>query len=145
MNKKYIKNDIIIVNILKFRKYAIIYEEEKMKSKFYIKALLIILLAVSLITIPNISNATERTANDESTLTSAIASATDGDVINLSQDITITAPIEVSGKSITINGNGHSIIAGYTGTSGNKTILSAVSTGRYVSSDSWQSSFWLIF
>ena len=54
MNKKYIKNDIIIVNILKFRKYAIIYEEEKMKSKFYIKALLIILLAVSLITIPNI-------------------------------------------------------------------------------------------
>ena len=103
-----------------------------MKSKFYIKALLIILLAVSLITIPNISNATERTANDESTLTSAIASATDGDVINLSQDITITAPIEVSGKSITINGNGHSIIAGYTGTSGNKTILSAVSTGSVI-------------
>lgn len=33
-----------------------------MKSKFYIKVLLIILLAVSLITIPNISNATERTA-----------------------------------------------------------------------------------
>lgn len=29
MNKEYIKNDIIIVNILKFRKYAIIYEEEK--------------------------------------------------------------------------------------------------------------------
>jgi hypothetical protein len=128
MNKKHIKNDIIIVNILKFRKYTIIYEEEKMKSKFYIKALLIILLAVSLITIPNISNATERTANDESTLTSA----TDGDVINLSQDITITAPIEVSGKSITINGNGHSIIAGYTGTSGNKTILSAVSTGSVI-------------
>ena len=73
-----------------------------MKSKFYIKVLLIILLAVSLITIPNISNATERTANDEGTLTSAIASATDGDVINLSQDITITAPIEVSGKSITM-------------------------------------------
>ena len=64
-----------------------------MRSKLYLKALLIILLAVSLITIPNISNATERTANDESTLTSAIASATDGDVINLSQDITITAPI----------------------------------------------------
>ena len=64
MNKKHIKNDIIIVNILKFWKYVIIYEEEKMKSKFYIKALLIILLAVSLITIPNISNATERTAND---------------------------------------------------------------------------------
>ena len=64
MNKKHIKNDIIIVNILKFWKYAIIYEEEKMKSKFYIKVLLIILLAVSLITIPNISNATERTAND---------------------------------------------------------------------------------
>ena len=103
-----------------------------MKSKFYIKVLLIILLAVSLITIPNISNATERTANDEGTLTSAIASATDGDVINLSQDITITAPIEVSGKSITINGNGHSIIAGYTGTSGNKTILSAVSTGSVI-------------
>jgi len=60
MNKKHIKNDIIIVNILKFRKYTIIYEEEKMKSKFYIKALLIILLAVSLITIPNISNATEQ-------------------------------------------------------------------------------------
>ena len=132
MNKEYIKNDIIIVNILKFRKYAIIYEEEKMKSKFYIKALLIILLAVSLITIPNISNATERTANDESTLTSAISSAADGDVINLSQNITITAPIEVSGKSITINGNGHSIIAGYTGTSGNKTILSAVSTGSVI-------------
>ena len=103
-----------------------------MKSKFYIKALLIILLAVSFIIIPNISNATERTANDESTLSSAIASATDGDVINLSQDITITAPIEVAGKSITINGNNHSIIAGYTGTSGNKTILSAVSTGSVI-------------
>lgn len=103
-----------------------------MKRKFYIKALLIILLAVSLITIPNISNATERTANDESTLTSAITSATDGDVINLSQDITITAPIEVSGKSITINGNGHNIIAGYTGTSGNKTILTAGANGSVI-------------
>lgn len=103
-----------------------------MKNKFYFKVLLIILLAISLLIIPNISNATERTASDERSLISAISSATDGDVINLTKDITITAPIEVSGKSITINGNNHSITAGYTGTSGNKTILSTVSTGSVI-------------
>ncbi len=103
-----------------------------MKSKLNIKKILGVMLIMGLLMIPNISNATEKSVNDESTLTSAISSAVDGDVINLTQDITITAPIEVAGKSITINGNGFSIIAGYTGTSGNKTILSAVSTGSVI-------------
>lgn len=103
-----------------------------MKNKLFIKIVLLVLLAVCIINIPNISNATEKTVNDESSLTSAIADASTGDVIKLSNDITITNPIEVAGKEITIDGNNHSIIAGYSGTSGNKTILSAVSTGSVI-------------
>lgn len=103
-----------------------------MKKKFFIKIVLLVLLTICIINIPIASNAMEKSVNDESSLTNAISNAVTGDVIKLANDITITNPIEVSGKEITIDGNNHSIIAGYSGTSGNKTILSSVLTGSVI-------------
>ena len=45
----------------------------------------------------------------ESALRQAITDAVDGDVISLTSNIALTSPIEVTGKDITINGNGHTI------------------------------------
>lgn len=67
----------------------------------------VLVLAVLLV-LPNISNAAD--VETEEQLTAAINSATTGDVINLKNDITLTTVIEISGKNITINGNGNAII-----------------------------------
>ena len=51
------------------------------------------------------------TVSDEATLRSAINSAQNGDTIQLTSDIAITAPIVVANKTITLNLAGHTISA----------------------------------
>lgn len=46
---------------------------------------------------------------NEATLRDAINNATEATVINLQNDIALTSPIEMTDKTITINGNGHTI------------------------------------
>lgn len=54
-------------------------------------------------------NAATTTVSNEQDLRIAIENATNGDVIELSSNILLTSPIEITGKSITINGNGHTV------------------------------------
>lgn len=74
-----------------------------------------ILLIISLIFIPNFSCAADPEIDSQDTLVSAIESAKDNDIISLKQDITLVKPISVTGKNITINGNGHTISKADTG------------------------------
>ncbi len=54
-------------------------------------------------------------AGNETQLNTAISSAVSGDIINLTTDIVITGEKLISGKSITINGNGYTISVPVTG------------------------------
>ena len=72
-------------------------------------ALSIFLLLLAIIFIPNFSNATDSTAGSDAELRSAIENSTDNDVIKLTANISLIKPIDISGKKITINGNGFSI------------------------------------
>ena len=53
--------------------------------------------------------ATNKVVDNETDLRNAIKDASNGDVIELSKDIKLTSPIEISEKTITINGNGNTI------------------------------------
>ena len=69
-----------------------------------------IILFFGLIFISTFSNAaTTKTVNDETELRNAINEATENDVIELSTDIVLKAPIEITDKNITINGKGNAI------------------------------------
>lgn len=73
---------------------------------------IVFILVVSLLSIifnPIFSDATTYSVTDESTLTEAVSSAKDGDVITLSNSISLTKPLEIKEKIITINGNNHTI------------------------------------
>lgn len=71
--------------------------------------LFLIVLLASLIFNTHFCNAATTTINSEEELTDSINSASNGDTINLSSDIVLTKPVEITGKTITINGNGHTI------------------------------------
>lgn len=58
---------------------------------------------------------TTYTAGNETQLNTAISSAASGDVINITGNIVITGEKLISGKSLTINGNGYAISVPVTG------------------------------
>ena len=75
-----------------------------------VKVLLFIaIIAISLILIPSISKATDQTVGTFDELVNAINNAQENDTITLTANIDVTAPITISGKTITINGAGFSI------------------------------------
>ncbi len=78
-------------------------------KKFNQIALSIFILLLAIIFVPNFSNATTSTVSSDEELRSAIEKAVDDDVIKLTTDIALIKPIEITGKRITINGNGFSI------------------------------------
>lgn len=70
----------------------------------------IIVLFISFLFIANFANAaTTTTVGTEEELINAINNSSDGDVIELSTNITLTKPIEISNKNLTINGKGNVI------------------------------------
>ncbi len=71
--------------------------------------LLSITIAFCLVLTSGVCNAATRTVGTEQDLREAINDSVSGDVIELSNDIALTSPIEITGKSITIIGNGHTI------------------------------------
>lgn len=75
------------------------------------KKIILFLVAIALCLV--LSNgfclAATRTVGTEQDLISAINDSVNGDVIELSNDIALTKPIEITGKSITILGNGHTV------------------------------------
>ena len=80
----------------------------KMKNSKKIFLSLLVLL-MSLIFIPSFAKAKTTDVTDQESLISAIEDAEDGDIIRLSTDIKLTRPVSVTGKTITIDGNGGSI------------------------------------
>ena len=68
-----------------------------------------LVLSIVIIFTPYFSNATNIQVNDQTSLDSAIENADDGDVIELTDNISLTHPISITGKNITINGNAHTI------------------------------------
>lgn len=67
-------------------------------------------LFLSLLLIPNfISAETTYTVDNATDLEAKVSEAETGDIISLSENIALINPIEVTGKSITINGNGYTI------------------------------------
>ena len=93
-----------------------------------------IILFFGLIFISTFSNAaTTKTVNDETELRNAIEEAVENDVIELSKDIVLKAPIEITGKNITINGKGNAITreeTNWTPSGNNGTLISVGSKAR---------------
>ena len=71
--------------------------------------LFFVLLAVALILIPNLSNAESASVGSEEDLLEAIENADNGDVITLTNSISLSAPIGLNNINITINGAGNTI------------------------------------
>ncbi len=78
-----------------------------MKKIIKISMLLIVLL-MALILNPNFSKASTAVTSEEE-LKNAIENASDDEVIELSTDIKLSRPIGITGKKLTINGNGHTV------------------------------------
>lgn len=78
-----------------------------MRNTLKITLFFVVLVAVLLL-VPSMVNAADVATGDE--LVSAVNNATDNEVINLTTDVTLTTAVEVVNKTITINGNGFSII-----------------------------------
>lgn len=71
--------------------------------------LLLIVLSMTLIFTPHFSFAENAEVNSQDTLVEAIQNAENGDTISLTEDIVLISPVTMTDKTITINGNGHSI------------------------------------
>lgn len=73
----------------------------------------IILISIAILTCIGIgttlSKAATETVSNEQDLRTAISNASNGDTIELANDITLIAPIEITGKTLTIIGNGHTV------------------------------------
>jgi len=73
----------------------------------------IILITIALFTFvglgSTLTKAATVTGNNEQDLITAVKDASSGDTIELSSDITLTKPLEVTGKTLTIVGNGHTV------------------------------------
>lgn len=100
-------------------------------------ALFFAILIAALLIVPNICSAAEINVTSEESLFEAINNANTGDVINITEDVILTKAIEVSGKTITINGNGNTITADSDMESGNssssnKSMITSMSNGAEV-------------
>lgn len=94
--------------------------------------LFLIVLLASLIFNTHFCNAATTTVSSEEELINSINSASNGDTINLSSDIVVTKPVEITGKTITINGNGHTITrndTNWTPNGNNGTLITAGLSG----------------
>lgn len=92
--------------------------------------LLSLLLLFALIIIPVCSNATDISVGDETALGNAINSETAYDIISLSSNIELKSPIDIAGKNITIDGNGHIISANKTEWKGNGANSTLITAGK---------------
>ena len=105
-----------------------------------VKILFFALLVVAvLLIVPTVCNAAEINvpSDDTATLYDAVAKAANGDTINITEDITLTKAVEVSGKSITINGNDNTITADSAmenadSSPSNKTMITAMNEGAKI-------------
>lgn len=107
-----------------------------MKNSIKLTILFILMLGILLI-IPNKSNAAALTANDEESLNNVISSASNGDTIEIENNITITKPIVIQ-KELIIDGNGFTLTGAdsWTSTSGNQTMITAqLSEGKLTLKD----------
>lgn len=68
-------------------------------------------LVLAFIMIPNMSNAAETHVTAADNLYEVVKNAADGDIIYLDESVELSKAIEVSGKTITINGQGNTITA----------------------------------
>ncbi len=78
----------------------------------YIKKIILFLaiLFASLIITTSVSNATTiRTATNDETLRTALDAAVSGDVVEITENISLKKPIGITDKNITIDAKGHSI------------------------------------
>lgn len=98
--------------------------------------LFIAIIALSLMLVPSICNATDATAGTSEELVNAINNAQTGDTITLTDNITLETPITISGKDITINGDSYKI----TGTgdkqtdpgTGNKSLFTVMTNSKVI-------------
>ena len=102
--------------------------------KSFKKIFVSLLILLSLILIPNFSNAeTTHEVNNQDSLVSAIEEAENGDIIKLTENIQLTSPVGITdGKKITIDGNGKSISKaseGWVSDGPNGSLLTAGGTG----------------
>ncbi|MBW7893397.1 MAG: hypothetical protein H3C48_20755, partial [Chitinophagaceae bacterium] len=74
-----------------------------------------ILSGILLLSFFSLTAQTTFNAGNETQLNTAISSAVNGDIINFTGDIVITSTKSITGKSITINGNGYTISVPVTG------------------------------
>lgn len=107
-----------------------------MRNTLKISLFFLVLVAVLLV-IPNMVNAADLEANDETTLRNQINVATPDDVIVLTDNITVNGPIPVTGgKTITIDGQNFKITGSESwktaGGSGDQSIFTAVSAGNTI-------------
>ncbi len=78
------------------------------------KKTLLVLMAAGLFNVFQAQSQTTRTAGNYAELTSAVSSSSDGDIINIVNDIVISAEI-TSNKTLTFNGNGFTLTVPVTG------------------------------
>ncbi len=71
--------------------------------------ILLLVVSIALIFLPNFSNAQTTEVYDEDTLLDAIDTSTGEDIISLTANISLTRPIEFTDKTVSINGNNHTI------------------------------------
>ncbi len=98
------------------------------------KVILSSILFISLCFISSFCNAAEtKVVGNEGDLINAISQATNGDVIELSASISLTKPIETTGKTLTINGKGNSIsrlVESWEQSGNNGTLISVGAGGK---------------
>ena len=96
--------------------------------------LFLVILLMSIAFIPTFASADNKTVSDEETLKKAIDEASSGDTIELTADIKLTAPIEITKNDITIDGKNFTISRADSwalGGSGNQSLMT-VGAGRKV-------------
>lgn len=98
----------------------------KLNKKFL---LFFIALSIALVFKSSVCNAATTTVENETSLISAINASSNGDTIDLSADIALTKPIEITGKSLTINGKNHTITRNETNWSPNGSNGSLITAG----------------
>ena len=79
-----------------------------MRNTLKIALFFVLVLAVMLL-IPSISNAAEITINEGDDLVQAVLNAETNSTITLNTDVEISKVMDIVGKTLTIDGNGHTI------------------------------------
>ena len=72
-------------------------------------ALFLVITLMAIVLVPTFASADSKSVSDEAQLKDAIEKADNNDVITLTDNIQLTAPLETTGKTFTINGAGHTI------------------------------------